>query len=477
MKFYWKVFLSIFILMSLSFGVCGTLMIHMAFYSAYEREIALGNTEHDLYRMTFKTSVEAVPVSYFLKNQGIVPKISESILSGTGKQPGELRVWRAGAGAPECVFPGADKEESVPALFSRLNETTGGYEVYRENNRYLLRVASVASISNTGESYYLESLTDITPIYDERQEMIQNFRMIVVVLLAMTACVSMLLSHFLTRRIRALSHHTRQFADGEYEVRVRVSGQDEVAVLAEDFNRMADSLTEKMEDLKLQKENQEAFTSAFAHELKTPLTAIIGYADMLRSVELGPEEKMKAAGYIYSQGKRLESLSFKLLELFVLKKQQLVFQEIDAGFLIQSVFDLTEVAVLNHDMTLKKRVEAGRIYGEKDLLISLFANLVDNARKASKKGDTILICGKNVEKGYQVQICDEGKGIPRDSLGKLTEAFYMVDKSRSRKEGGAGLGMTLCHEIVKLHHANWKIESKEGDGTTVTVVLPEFSQK
>lgn len=68
---------------------------------------------------------------------------------------------------------------------------------------------------------------------------------------------------------------------------------------------------------------------------------------------------------------------------------------------------------------------------------------------------------------------DEGKGMPEEALHKITEAFYMVDKSRSRKEGGAGLGMTLCNEIVKLHGAKWEIESEEGIGTTITVTLPD----
>ncbi|MDE5862783.1 MAG: ATP-binding protein, partial [Lachnospiraceae bacterium] len=168
----------------------------------------------------------------------------------------------------------------------------------------------------------------------------------------------------------------------------------------------------------------------------------------------------------------LEALSLRLMELFVLRKQEFEYHFIDANYLLESVFDLAEIAVLEKDMRLKRQVEKGKIYGEKDLLISLFANLTDNARKASEAGDTIWIKGRNVEAGYEVSIIDEGKGMPKEELSHITQAFYMIDKSRSRKEGGAGLGMTLCYEIVNLHHAEWKIESEEGRGTTVTVVLP-----
>lgn len=114
-----------------------------------------------------------------------------------------------------------------------------------------------------------------------------------------------------------------------------------------------------------QAKRQEEFTAAFAHELKTPLTSIMGYADMLRSMNLTEAERMKASDYIYSQGKRLEALSFKLMELLVMKKQEFEFVEMEAGFLIETVFDLAEVGVLDRGMTLKKQVEPEKYMGKR----------------------------------------------------------------------------------------------------------------
>ena len=226
-----------------------------------------------------------------------------------------------------------------------------------------------------------------------------------------------------------------------------------------------------MQRLEEQAKRQEEFTAAFAHELKTPLTSIMGYADMLRSMNLTEAERMKASDYIYSQGKRLEALSFKLMELLVMKKQEFEFVEMEAGFLIETVFDLAEVGVLDRGMTLKKQVEPGKVYGEKDLLVSLFANLIDNSKKASKPGNTIWLEGKNLPDGYAITVRDEGRGMTAESLAKITEAFFMVDKSRSRKEGGAGLGMTLCNQIVKLHGARWDMKSEPDAGTSMTVIF------
>ena len=95
--------------------------------------------------------------------------------------------------------------------------------------------------------------------------------------------------------------------------------------------------------------------------------------------------------------------------------------------------------------------------------------LIDNSRKACEKNGAILFSGKLLEGSYQFFVQDNGCGIPEEEIGKITEAFYMVDKSRARKEGGAGIGMALCQKIISLHQAEWEIQSKVGEGTRVTI--------
>ena len=114
----------------------------------------------------------------------------------------------------------------------------------------------------------------------------------------------------------------------------------------------------------------------------------------------------------------------------------------------------------------------GVIYGEKDLLLSLFINLIDNARKALDDGGHIWLQGQQEGKVYHFRVIDNGRGIPEEELDKITEAFYMVDKSRARKEGGAGIGMALCQKIITLHHASWKIESRPQVGTVISISFP-----
>lgn len=424
MKYFWKVFLSIFIFISVSFGICGTWLIHSSFRSAYKREIEMGNAENAMYQVGFKNAVDSVPLSYLKKRPDILEDIADSLQNTMGRE-GKLNIWDDSKN-PIFVSLGA-KADSV--LFEQIDLLNSGYEIKKQDGSYYLRVVSLAETQFSEKPYYIESVTDISHIYRERLTTTRTYQVVICILLIFTGALSAGLSYYL---ILPIINHAKA---------------------------------------------QESFTSAFAHELKTPLTAIIGYADMIRSMELTQEEKVKSAGYIYSQGKRLESLSFKLLDLFSMRKQKLELQTYDAEYLLQTVFDLSEVGFLEKNMVLKREVEAGSIYGEKDLLISLFANLLDNARKASEAGSTTYLYGKVMRDGYKVIIKDEGKGIPKDEIDKITQAFYMVDKSRSRKEGGAGLGMTLCNEIVNLHGAKWKFESELGEGTVVTVFLPAAAKQ
>lgn len=423
MNYFWKVFLSIFIFIAVSFGLCGTWLIHSSFISAYDREIEMGNAENAMYQVAFKNAVDAVPITYLKKKPDILGDIAESLQNSMTRE-GTLQVWYKEK-APVYTKPDA---VAASSLFDRVDLENSGYEIEKENGKYILRVLGMTDTQFSEQPFFVETETDITHIYKERLTMTRTYQAVMCILMVFTGLLSAGLSYYL---ILPIITHAK---------------------------------------------NQESFTSAFAHELKTPLTAIIGYADMIRSMELTKEEQVKSAGYIYSQGKRLESLSFKLMDLFAMRKQKLELQTFDAEYLLETVFDLSEVGFLEKDIVLKREVEAGKIYGEKDLLISLFANLLDNARKASEAGSTTCLYGKAMKDGYKVIIKDEGKGIPKDEINKITQAFYMVDKSRSRKEGGAGLGMTLCNEIVHLHGAKWKFDSELGEGTTVTVFIPAAEQ-
>ena len=132
---------------------------------------------------------------------------------------------------------------------------------------------------------------------------------------------------------------------------------------------------------------------------------------------------------------------------------------------------MTVPSLSNEDITLDMRWEPGYILVEPDLFKTLMINLVDNARKASHKNSVIELYGKVEDGGYAIYVRDHGRGMPKEELSKITEPFYMIDKSRSRAQNGAGLGLALCQRIAELHETKLEYESEVGAGTTVRILV------
>jgi signal transduction histidine kinase len=332
---------------------------------------------------------------------------------------------------------------------------------------------ALVKMENDGKSYYLGIQRNIEYVYENRERMYRNYRVILLVLTGMGAVFSAFLAMAFTRPIDRLSKVTREFSKGNYDRRVKGRGSDELGLLMQDFNYMADQLQANIHELKEAARRQEEFTGAFAHELKTPLTSMIGYGEMLMTMELPEKERRQAADYIYREGKRLERLAYKMLELIQLGNGQISRQPVPMDQLGRELQRFTMAILTANQLEFHFSFEKGTVWGDWDLLLSLFGNLVDNARKACLPGGQIFVSGQRGENGgYQVQVQDNGCGMPEEEIHKIVEAFYMIDKSRARREGGAGLGMAICERIVKAHHAKWQIESKTGQGTQITVLFP-----
>lgn len=469
MKFFWKIFFAFIVLIMVVFSIFGIWIISLTFQSTFDKEVEEGNKENKMFQYAFEVNLNSLSESY--QREEVIVQLAKRIADNLDVKSYIYTIFNADG---EVMYTSREQGEEQPEnkiMGTLTEEQNCGYEITAFGEKRVLGFTCRSVVRN--EVYYLESTKDITEIYWERNELYGRYRQMMFILLVCTGAIIFLISHVLTKSIAILSYTTRRFAKGDYQIRAKVGSEDEIGMLARDFNQMADKLAEKMEELEEAVRKQEDFTASFAHELKTPLTSIIGYADMLRTMDMSKEETMEASNYIYSQGKRLESLSFKLLELIVTDKQDYVFRPVSAKKFIGEIKTIVAPGLQQKMIVMHTQIEKGRIIGEHDLLISLVVNLIDNARKALPEGGHIWVKGRNVETGYELMVMDNGCGMPKEEIAKITEAFYMVDKSRARKEGGAGLGMTLCSKIVALHKAKWIIKSKEGEGTAVWVVFPK----
>lgn len=231
-------------------------------------------------------------------------------------------------------------------------------------------------------------------------------------------------------------------------------------------------VTNHVEKLNLLVKQREDFINGFTHELKTPMTVIMGYADLLRLKKCDEEISQKALNYIYSESKRLEKLSFKLMELMSLTEEKLELESIEVSSFINNFVDNEDFNLTVNE--IETDINKGYIKGDKELLEVVIRNLVENANKAEPKDNIIYIRGEVLgNKKYRISIIDKGKGIPKEHIARVTEDFYMVDKSRSRSNGGSGIGLSLVKKILEFHNTSLHIESKVGEGTIVYFDLKE----
>ena len=471
MKFADKLFFSTLVLLTIIFTAFGIWLLSSNFSRILDREIERGNSESRMFHILFEMGCQAQEE---FGDDYAVSRTIDSIRDSVERDGSRCFIlWQDGSALYGIDYvEGMGFREAVDELVGALDEKNSyGYCVREIGDGYYMFTAAISHV--TKEPVILGMCREMTAVYQDRQDLVNQYRISLMSLLMAGGICIYVLSRYITWPISSLDRLAGRIAEGEYELRSRNRDRDEIGQLARNFNRMADRLVEQMEMKALEAKQKEDFTAAFAHELKTPLTSIIGYADMLNSMKLSEEERSDAYFYIYSQGKRLESLSHKLLELVSMDKDTCALRPIDTKGLEEDIRTTMRPVWRQKHIRGKVCMEQGTIFGDRELLLSLFYNLLDNAAKAlDKEEGFILLKGSSLAEGYEVKVVDNGRGIPKEEIGRITEAFYMVDISRSRKEGGAGIGMALCQKIVSAHGAELKIHSRPQEGTVMKVMFP-----
>lgn len=333
--------------------------------------------------------------------------------------------------------------------------------------RYFLIVGSTVWLTGYSDNHCVVYVVeDITPIYEDMARQLLQFILIDAVCIA----GGLLLIIFFVRRfvkpLTELQTTASRIAAGNYKERAIVRANDEIGMLSADFNRMAEAVERHVNELTETAKRQQIFIGSVTHEFKTPLTALMLKIDTLKNTYMEEEERIAYLSNMEQQCRWLESMVQKLLKLITLN-QELTLQDVSVPELFDQVrnavaesFDARKIELL-----IDCRTES--LFLDADLMQSVLVNLVENAAKASKEGQTIILAAY----GNVLEVKDRGTGIREEEVFHITEPFYMVDKSRSKKHGGVGLGLALAEEIVKAHNARLEIESTFGVGTTVRVHL------
>ena len=458
MKFRHKVLICNIIFVAIALAVSGYLLIRYNYRLNLERVCAAGLEENQLLR----TTIEADVVNRIL--QGDYEALSDVNVLREG-----LERKLEGTQTQVYLYKKDELTEGAPfySLVESLETGQKNYSIASRDGVYQLQCASILGIENA--DIYIINVKDITEVYDSMDLQIDYYRILMIIAVAACSVVMFFISVYLTRSIKKLTGVTRKMAAGDYSIRCRIRTGDEIGELGRYYNGMAAAVQRHVEQLKEENRRREDFVANFTHELKTPLTAVIGYSDMLRSKRMTEENRQIAADYIFSEGKRLEAMSMKLFDLILLDKTKLEMRRIYVPELMESVAASAAPVVESRGVRLKVQDCDAYIMGDKDLLKTVFINMLDNASKASRGQGTVVLRARKKSSVVLIEVEDHGCGIPKEDVDKITEAFYMVDKSRSRRSGGAGLGMTLALKIIEVHGGKLKIHSKVGEGTCMQV--------
>lgn len=279
--------------------------------------------------------------------------------------------------------------------------------------------------------------------------------------------VFLIVADIIVKPISRLTRVTDELAKGNYKVRVNYEGKDEISSLYASFNQMAVRLA-KQETIRQQ------FISDVSHEFQTPLTAISGFATILKNENLTDEQRKKYADIILFNSNRLSHLSKNMLQLTLLDGEDTALDKTEFPLIEQ----LNRVIEMEDNAALSKDIEIEFIHPKKEFIIEadesrmeqVWINLLSNAIKYTNEHGVVTVEVRRTPTELQVRFEDTGVGMSQDAISHIFERFYRQDKSRTIE--GNGLGLSIVKRIIDLHHYKIDVESQEDVGSVFTVYIP-----
>ena len=278
----------------------------------------------------------------------------------------------------------------------------------------------------------------------------------------------LVIADIIVKPISRLNKATNELSKGNYRVRVNYAGNDEIARLNRSFNLMAQQLAK-------QEETRQQFISDVSHEFQTPLTAIQGFATILKNEDLPEQQRKKYADIIAFHSKRLSTLAKNMLQLTILDSEDVELNIIEFSLIeqLQRVIETQDSLAISKDIEIEMEFPKGDVMIEADesRLEQVWLNLINNAIKYTNEQGVVTVKVKKSSKEIEVCIQDTGVGMSKEAISHIFERFYRQDKSR--KIEGNGLGLSIVKRIIDLHKGTIDIISVEDGGSQFIVKIPQ----
>ena len=324
-----------------------------------------------------------------------------------------------------------------------------------------------SATSGTHTFYYAERLQNGNVLRIGRDSVSVNRIMVntLVIVLVIALCilfVCMGISHYLTKKL----------VEPIEKLATNIMLVDENNVY-EEIRPFVNTIKEQHVNIINNAQLRQEFTANVSHELKTPLTAISGYAELIGNGMTGKEDTIRFSNEIHSNANRLLSLINDIIKLSELDEadHQMEMERIDLYKLAENCVQMMQVTAEKQGIRLTLQGESAMTMANKGLMDEVFYNLCSNAIRYNKPGGSVTVTVGTKDEHPFLSVADTGIGIPKECQERVFERFYRVDKSRSKSTGGTGLGLAIVKHIVAQHNAALHLDSELGEGTTIEIVF------
>ncbi len=334
------------------------------------------------------------------------------------------------------------------------------------------QMLAYTKVFNHGSLLIIVTKVDLSHLIISERESYNAFTLLFCIFVIVLLFCSLIFTNYITKDLNRLNKVSNEIIKGNYSIKTDIKGKDEISELAKSFDLMSSEIDSKVRGLNSEVLKTQKLFDNLTHEIKTPLTSIIGYADFLRKNEYNEDLYDKALSHIYREGKRLSTLSTKLIQVVDLKKSSLDIRSIKVKDLIEECISINRYKTYDKNIEFEIEKTEFILTVDTELMKNVITNIIDNAIKASHDTGKIKVYSVEGEKEFCLYIKDYGKGMEVDAVENIFEPFYKEDDSRTNIKDGLGLGLSISKDIMTLHEANINITSKKDVGTTVELQFP-----
>ena len=354
-----------------------------------------------------------------------------------------------------------------------INGTMTNYLVYKKGNDKVLLINNNIDVNNN--TYYFTYINNLDNLYKDKLKEYSILIKLNIIGGIFLLVIIYFISDDITKPIYSLISSMNEVINGNYNKKLKYkSNIYEINEISNNFSLMNTEIQNKIQELQESNNEKQRFINNLTHEIRTPLTSIIGYSDLMLKKRVEDFKLIfRAFENINREGKRILSLASNLITLITLDAKSLNLSNFSALEMIEEVKSSMDMKIKDFDIHIIIEGKDFEIYSDRELVFILITNFVDNSIKAVMSSNIKEI--KMILNSREIIIKDTGIGISKDELTKIFEPFYMTNKSRNKSIDGFGLGLSICRQIVKLLNIKFNINSEVNIGTEIVLGFEEIS--